>query len=276
MSLSRTGVVIIDSTCLKCFEDTKVLKRVQDNMRTVDLQIRLSAINILEVMKTPNLTIRNRLLDIIRNVSEGRPFLPWPFHLIRRSGQAHANGEKYFWSGDSDLEQNVYRSSITEQESDKAQRVMNSLEADFTKMHDNARKELNTFLRKHQNLDHWNTATAFLDQQWSTKSHLSYYIRGIWKKIKLPGRAPIKEILEDEVWRIFLEINGFAAFERAVQRKPPKRVHYPDLLQLIYVANNSRRIVVSSDGGFLRAALVILRHRYPNVRVEECSEFVAS
>ncbi len=168
MLISKTGVVIIDSTCLKCFGNTKVLKRVRDNMRTVDLQIRLSAINVLEVMKTPNLTRRNRLLNIVRDVSEGRSFLPWPFHLIERSGQAHASGEKYFWSGDSGLEQAVYGNSITEQDLDQAQKIMNSLEADFTHMHDNARKELNAFLRKHKALDHWNTAAAFLDQQWTT------------------------------------------------------------------------------------------------------------
>jgi len=275
MQISKTGVVIIDSTCLKCFGNTKVLNRVRDNMRTVDLQIRLSAINVLEVMKTPNPTIRNRLLNIVRDISEGRSFLPWPFHLIERSGQAHASGEKYFWSEDSGHEQAVYGNSITQQDLDKAQKIMNSLETDFTHMHDNARKDLNAILREHKARDHWKTAAAFLDQQWTTESNLSYYIRGIWKKIKLPGKAPIEAILEDEIWRIFLEINGFAAFERAVQKKPPKRVHYPDLLQLIYVANNSRRIVVSSDGGFLRAARVILRHRYPNVRVEECSEFLA-
>lgn len=267
--------MIIDSSCLKYFADSNVLKRVCDNMHTVDLQIRISAINVLEVMKTQNPTKRNELLNIIRNICEGRPFLPWPFDLIRRSGQAHASGEKYFCSEDSGHEQAVYENSIPQQDLDQAQKIMTSLEEDFTHMHDNARKKLNCFLRKHNALDHWNTAADFLDEQWTTESHLSHHIRGIWKKIKLPGNAPIMAILEDEIWRIFLEINGFAAFERAVQKKQPKRVHYADLLQLIYVANSSRRIVVSADGGFLRAARAILRHRYPNVRVEECSEFVA-
>ncbi|MCG7851883.1 MAG: hypothetical protein MIO92_05120 [Methanosarcinaceae archaeon] len=275
MPISKTGVVIIDTTCLKCFENAKVLEQVWDNMRTVDLQIRLSAINILEVMKTENPTIRNRLLKIIKDISEGRAFLPWPHDLIKESGKAHTRGEKYFWSGDSGYEQAVYGNSITEQDLDKARKTMNSLETDFTHMHDNARKELKPFLRKHKTVDYWDTATAFLDEVWTTESHLSDYIRGIWKKIKFPGKAPIEAILEDEVWRIFLEINGFAAFERAVQKKQPKRVHYPDLLQLVYVANNPRRIVVSSDVGFLRAARVILQHRYPNVRVEECSNFLA-
>ena len=252
MPISKTGVVIIDSSCLKCFGDNKVLQRIRENMRTVDLQIQLSAINVLEVMKTPSLTRRNRLLNIIRDISERRPFLPWPLDLIKRSGKAHASGEKGFWSGESGLEQVVYGNSITAKDVIGAQQLMDSLETDFTDMHENAGKELRPFLRKHKTADHWNTAAAFLDELWTTESHLSDYIRGIWKVIKLSGKAPIEAILEDEIWRIFLEINGFAAFERAVQKKPPKRVHYPDLLQLIYVANNSRRIVVSSDGGFLR------------------------
>ena len=243
-------------------------------MRNVDLQIRLSAINILEVMKTANPTIRKRLLKIIQDVSEGRPFLPWPHYLIKESGKAHARGEKHFWSGDSGYEQDVYGSSFTEQDLDKARKTMNSLETDFTHMHDNARKKLTPLLPKRA-VDYWDTAAAFLDEVWTTESHLSYYIRRIWKVMKLPGKAPIGAILDDEIWRIFLEINGFASFERAVQKKPPKRVHYPDLLQLIYVGNHPRRIVVSSDGGFLRAAHLILRNQYPNVRVEECSEFVA-
>lgn len=275
MSISKTGVVIVDSSCLKCFENAKVLKRIQDNMRTVDLQIRLSAINILEVMKTPNITIRDRLLDIIRNVGEGRPFLPWPLDLIKLSGMAHASGEKDFWSGESGLEQEVYENSVSPKRVRDAQKLMDSIEYDFTNMHDNAKRKLKPLLRKHKIPDHYNTAAVFLDEVWTTESHLSDYIHGIWKKIKLPGKAPIEAILEDDLWRIFLEINGFAAFERAVQEEQPKRVHYPDLLQLVYVANNFRRIVVSSDVGFLRAARVILQHRYPNVRVEDCSDFLA-
>jgi hypothetical protein len=270
--MSKTGVVIIDSSCLKYFKDIHVLNRVLRNMRTVDLQIRLSAINVLEAMKTRNDNNRQLLFDIIRQVSEGRVFLPWPHDLIRLSGESIAKGEQGFWSGESGLEQAVYGNCITEDDMIGAQQMMDSLEEDFTHMHENARRELNTFLRKHEALDHWNTASAFLDQQWTTESHLSYYIRGIWKKIKLPGNALIEALLEDEIWRIFLEINGFAAFERAIQKKQPKRVHYADLLQLIYVANSSRRIVVSADGGFLRAARAILSHRYPNVRVVECSE----
>jgi hypothetical protein len=276
MSISKTGAVIVDSSCLKYFENAEVLKQVRDNLQTVDMQIRLSAINILEVMKTPNTTIRDRLLKIIRNVNEGRPFLPWPLDLIRQSGNAHASGKNGFWCGESGLEQAVYENSITPNHVIGSKQLMDSLERDFTDMHENAGRELKPFLRKYKTVNHWDTATAFLDEVWTTEFHLSYYIRRIWKVMELPGDAPIEAILEDEIWRIFLEINGFAAFERAVQKEPPKRVHYPDLLQLIYVSNVSKRIVVSSDGGFLRAARVILSNRYQNVPVEECSEFVAS
>jgi hypothetical protein len=170
----------------------------------------------------------------------------------------------------------VYGNSIKPERVMGAQQLMDSLESDFTDMHENARRELKPFLNECKSTDHYNTAAAFLDEVWTTEYHLSDYIGGIWKVMGLSGKAPIEAILADEIWRIFLEVNGFAAFERAVQKEPPKRVHYPDLLQLIYVSNASKRIVVSSDGGFLRAARVILRNRYPNVRVEECSEFVAS
>lgn len=267
----QIGVVIVDSCCLSFLEDPSVLKRVRKDMRIADMQIRLSAINILEAVKTPISVIRDRLLKIIRGVSEGRPFLPWPLDLIKKSGQAIANGEISFWSGESGLEKKVYENSITNIDVISASERMDSLEDHFTIMHDEARKELQRLLREN-NSSKLNTAKAFLDQIWSTKSHLEYHIRNIWETLCLPGSPPIETILEDEIWQIFFDINGFGAFERAVVKEQPKRVHYPDLLQLMYVANNPRRIVVSNDSGFLRGARTILLNRYPCVRVLGCSD----
>lgn len=271
MSISGPGVVILDSSCLSFLEPHNNLNRVLNNMRTVDLQIRLSAINILEAVKTPSAPVRNCLLQIIREVSEGRPFLPWPHDLIKRSGQAMANGKHSFWSDESGLEKALYENSITDRDVDPAQKIMDSLESDFTNMHNDARNKIQPLLRKNNSL-YWDTAKAFLDQIWTTKSHFEYYALKIWEKIGLPKNPNIETLWENEIWRIFHEINGFAAFERAFQKKTPKRVHYPDLLQLIYVANNPRRIVVSKDKGFLRAARTILQNRYRCVRILECSD----
>jgi len=240
-------------------------------MRITDLQIRLSSINILEAVKTPDANIRSRLLRIIRNVSEGRPFLPWPLELIKRSGEAIARGDTSFLSGDSGLETKVYENSVSDRDVDSAKKRMDSLESNFIRMHDTARKELQTFLRSNNSYK-WESATAFLDQVWSQRSHLEYHIGNIWETLCLPGNPPFDQILKDEIWKIFFDINGFAAFERAVIKEQPKRVHYPDLLQLMYVANSPRRIVVTGDDGLLRAARAILVDRYPCVRILVCSE----
>ncbi len=271
MNNSQQGVVIIDGCCFRFLEKPSVLQRVRKDMRISDLQIRLSSINILEAVKTPEEKTRNRLLKIIKNVSEGRPFLPWPLELIKKSGETIARGETSFWSGESGLETKVYENIISDKDVDSAKKRMDSLESNFIRMHKIARKKLQVFLRGN-NSCRWDTATAFLDQVWSQKSHLEYHIRNIWKTLCLPGNPPIESILKDEIWQIFFDINGFAAFERAIIKEQPKRVHYPDLLQLVYVASNPRRIVVSGDGGLLRAARSILLGRYPCVRVLDCSE----
>lgn len=271
MNNSQQGVVIIDGCCFRFLENPSVLKRVRKDMRITDLQIRLSSINILEAVKTPDAKTRSRLLKIIKSVSEGRPFLPWPLELIRKSGETIARGDTSFCSGESGLETKVYGNSISDKDVDSAKKRMDSLESDFIRMHDSARKKLQGFLRGN-NSYRWDAATAFLDQVWSQRSHLEYHIRNIWKTLGLPGIPPIETILKDEIWQIFFDINGFAAFERAISKEQPKRVHYPDLLQLIYVANSPRRIVFSGDDGLLRAARAILLNRYPCVRVLNCSE----
>jgi hypothetical protein len=89
----------------------------------------------------------------------------------------------------------------------------------------------------------------------------------IWKALRLPGDPPLKQLLENETWKLLIDAEGLAVYERAVIKEQPKRVHRMDLLQLVYLGGSHSRVLATADEPFLRAATQILRGRYPNVRV---------
>ena len=273
--MGRSGIVILDTSALKYLEDPDAKKRVRANMRAADLFIRPSVINLLEILKTENPSIRERLRDIMRDFCQGMPLLPWPHDLVKEIGTAVAENRNQVaitetgveWLLDAPPEE-------VKQQVELAQEVMRSLEQEFTDLHDDARPELQSFLKEHDLKDHWHDGAAYLDEIWSRRPHIDDYVIGIWKQLGLPGEPPVATMLNNEVWKVFLEATGFAAYERAVQQQPPKRVQYADLLQFVYIGASTRRILVSDDNGFLRAAEAVLRERYPTVRVMAASDFV--
>jgi len=79
----------------------------------------------------------------------------------------------------------------------------------------------------------------------------------------------------NEAWRLLLDIEGLAVYERTVARKQPKRVHRFDLIQLIYLAGGTERIMVTAEKPLIRAGNLILGTRYSNARMVHISEIVS-
>jgi len=122
--------------------------------------------------------------------------------------------------------------------------------------------------------DQYESATEFLVQEWVGSDLRRDYAAVTWSALKLPGDAPVEALERNEAWRLLLDAEGIALYERAVARKQPKRVQRMDLLQLIYLAGARRRILATSDAGLLRAGAAILPGRYLNARVVSAADIL--
>ena len=111
-------------------------------------------------------------------------------------------------------------------------------------------------------------------QEWVGSDLRRDYAAVTWSALKLPGDAPVEALERNEAWRLLLDAEGIALYERAVARKQPKRVQRMDLLQLIYLAGARRRILATSDAGLLRAGAAILPGRYLNARVVSAADIL--
>ena len=80
---------------------------------------------------------------------------------------------------------------------------------------------------------------------------------------------------QNEAWRLLLDAEGVAVYERAIATVQPKFVQRLDLLQLIYLAGESKRMIVTSDKGLLRAGNAILPGRYPGARAVHLDDLLS-
>lgn len=231
--------------------------------------------NVLEVVKTKNSSVRARLLTTIAELAGGRPLLPWPHELLRQVGEAVAEGKDGTKVGDRRLQWLLEEpDSISESEIENVRVFLQDREEDFTAMHRRARRVLRPLLREHGALDQWESVGEFLESVWNDPDHLDDYLIALWGALECPGQAPVEELREVGAWRLFLEGVGAAAFERAVRAQMPKRVQEADLLQLVYLGGTQRRILVTNDRRFRELASSVLHGRHNLARVVSANKFL--
>ena len=98
------GAIVFDTNAIKILEDEHVRSRVIASLRVVDLGVRLSAVNVLELAKTENVRVRNWLLGVADALSSDRWILPLPGVLLRlwakrRLHRRHGFRTTGFWHG---------------------------------------------------------------------------------------------------------------------------------------------------------------------------------
>jgi hypothetical protein len=271
----REGVVIFDNSSLRHFLNPDVRKRVKGSMRAAHLIALPSEINLIEAMAAPN-AIREQLLELLRWLGQGRVILPWTFQFLIMTGRAILAGdESVTYRGGRGLERFLHPSAVTDAHSAAARKWMAALEERFTDMHEEASRKIRPQLRERGLVGHWQSARQFLDEYWNVHGMREHFAEIMWRTLKLPGAAPVAKMLETEAWRIALDVEGFAVFERAVSTKKRKKVHRPEMLELAYLATSDRRIIVADDRGFVEAATDLLRGRFLNARAMHVSEFIA-
>lgn len=256
------GVVVLDTSCYAHLVKPAVWERLNRSLRTAHLEARPTAINMFELLSTPNPRVRQRLLKTFHQIAAGRRVLPWPRDLLRHVGEAIRDGEHECRLAATWLDGLLVDPARSGLQQQRALAFCRRVETQFTNSHRDARKAVQSFLREHGIQDAWSSAAEFLDSQWSTPNLLGHFSEIIWRALQLDGAPPIDDLLTNDTWRLYLEAEGLAVFQRGIMRRQSKRVQRMDLLQLVYMSVRDRRILASADEPFLSAATCLLHRRY--------------
>jgi hypothetical protein len=271
-----TGIVILDASCWKRLADRKVEGRVRASLRAVDLTVWPTTMNVLEAAATKNTRVRTRLFDVISRMSDGRPLLSFPAELLMQVGEAIARGEPRVTIARGVIDSWLTNVPLANARQDRAVELLSGMDHFFDTVFDKARAEVQSELRALGVLDRWESLAAFLDGPWADIDNVRSTIAYAWRGLGLKGNPPVEQLLENEVWQLFVHVEGAAFYQRTVIRQRQKRVQWRDLLQLVYLAGSHHRIFVTGDKALHAAATNVLAERHPGARAMLVDDFIAS
>lgn len=270
------GIVVLDANAFWQCENPEVQERVIANCRAADLLFDPTAVNLFEIVQTPNPDRRSRLLSAMAAMSYGRPLLPLPLECLRQVGEMISRNQETLEHEPSDFEWMLYEPDrITDDHVTRVAMLLDQQQADFDARHNSARRHVRELLKSKRLGDPWGSSIRFLEEQWTTRSHLDTYIERYWSQLGLAGPAPIDAVFANETWRLSFEGLGATVYERAVASQLVQPAHANDIAQLVYLAGNPKRVLVTDDRGLQRVAKDVLSGRYLGTRVMSVSEFVA-
>lgn len=269
------GSVILDANAIGRLEDVPTRERFQRSLKAADLSVWVTAINVLEALKHKNAQVRTRLLSTLRALSEKHWVLPLPSEVLKRAGRMITERATEFTHEESGFEWLLHdQTRIEATHIEQASDLLADAQRTFDNAHRKGRRVFRRFLKQQGAKDPWGSIPSFLDNQWMVGSHLDSYVESIWAQLGLPGNAPIDEVLENEAWRLYFEGTGATVYERAIVSQSPQPAHLHDVVQLVYLAGASKRILVTDDNGLSRVASAVLRGRHKQSRVMSVMELL--
>ncbi len=260
-----SGLLILDNNAFKQLAQPEAVVRLQKNIRTVDLIVQPTEVNLLEITAAPE-HVRTRLIAALRQVAPGMALLPWPVKLLQEIGQAIVSGQPAYRAKPSGSEWYLNDPDALREIHEDVVGFNRNLEAAFSELHNENRQKVRDHMRRSSSRNDVRSAREFLDRYWVGSELRRIYAEVTWSALELPGVAPIDTLEKSEAWRLLLDAEGVATYERAAARKQPKVVQRMDLFQLIYLAGARRRVLATSDISLLRVSAAILTGRYPNAR----------
>lgn len=273
---NEPGTLILDTNCIGRLESNAARHRFEVNTRVADWRVYPTVVNVLEILNTENPHVRSRLLGTLAYLAANRPLMPWPYELLKIIAQAILEKKGRIELGPSEFEWILdHPERVSDEQLDAARTLLNDQEMRFREMHERGRPKLQAELKRQGLRYAWPTPRDFLDQTWTTESHLDTYVEQIWGDFGFPSPAPVSTILRTETWRLFFDGQGIGAYERGVAERPPKQVHQMDLVQLVYLGESRRRMIATADQGMLRAAKHVLEGRYPGARAIHIDELLS-
>lgn len=269
------GILILDNNCYAQLEDSRNAAHFASNLRIADLLPQPSEVNLIEATAASPDSVRERLLRTIDRVRDGYPLLPWPFALLKLIGQSILEGRHRFRLESRGIEWYLEDMDAARRLSQEVLAFQRGIEKAFTDFHAKRRQQLHRQLKERRETEDFESSRDFLERVWVGSETRKDFAEVTWNALGLPSPAPVESLEENEAWRLLLDAEGVALYERAIATTQPKMVQRLDLIQLVYLGGAPRRVIASADRGFLRAANNILRGRYSNARAIHIAELIS-
>jgi hypothetical protein len=269
-----TGILLLDNNCYSHLIKPGAMSAFRANLRVIDFVAQPSEVNLLEAAAAPA-PVRVRLFKVIRDVIGAQPVLAWPFRMLKEIGQAIARGEAVVTIGESGKEWYLDDDDAVSALQAEVKEFQERLEREFDRLHERNRKTIRSKMRNSGMEAAFESTAEFLDSYWQQSDTRRDYANVTWTSFGLPGEAPMDALNLNESWRLLLDAEGVAVYERAITKTQPKFVHRLDLIQLTYLGLAQRRMIATADAPLLRAANEILLSRYPNARAIHIKDLVS-
>lgn len=262
------GVVVLDTNALKIFEDPEVREKLFGSLRAANLILRLSTTNIIEILKTENPRVRDRLLVTARALCEQSYLMPPPTALLKQASEAFLQGESFFRVAESGVEWILFEPErLTSEHLTHARRIWAEQEQTWDDAYARGRSPIRRVIEENHGRDPWGSVSEFLDQHWMRVNQLDTFMERTWEGLSLPGKAPIEMLMCHETWRMYFEAQGAVIYERIVANQATRPAETADVYQMVYLTGAARRILVTEDRAFRRVSAAVLLGRYLGSRV---------
>ena len=266
-----SGILILDNDCYSHLEDEHARMRFRANLKTIDFVAQPTELTLVEAGVAPAAR-RARVLGVMRELKGNQPLLLWPIALLKKISLAIVAGDPHLVIGASGKEWYLDDEAAIAQLVTEVQAFRLKLEYEYSVFHAKNRARFQRELKRLGLQADFESAADFLDSVWLRSPARQEYVDATWRGLQLPGAPPMNDINRNECWRLLLDGEGLAFYERVLVKVQPKRVHRADLLQLVYLGASPRRMIATADGPFLRAANTILTGRYGNARAVNISD----
>jgi hypothetical protein len=256
------GILVLDNNCYSYLTKPGALSNFRANLRVINFVAQPSEVNLLEAAAAPS-HVRSQLFKVLREIIGEQPVLMWPFALLKKIGEAILRGEPHVAIGESGKEWYLDDEEAVAALQAEVMEFQDRLEREFAGLHARNRKSIQSKMRKRGMDTSFESTAHFLDAYWQQSESRRDYAAATWTAFGLPGDPPIDALNLNESWRLLLDAEGVAVYERAITRVQSKFVHRLDLIQLTYLGLASRRMIATADGPLLRTGNAILSGRYP-------------
>lgn len=256
-------VLILDNNTIRKLEHDVARTRLLANLKATGREFWPSAMNVLEALKERDPRERAEHLRTLHTLAGDSYVLSMPTDALKEIAQSYASDNDTVTWAEPRLTALMRRPEhVTAEQVSAVRTHFRERERDFDSVQERAGRDIIPLLKAKGGRDRWPDLGAFLDEVWSTPSHLSGYLTGLWKIWAFPGRAPVRDLLGDRCFRLYLEGWGATMYARHLAHPQFRRVEHADLLQLVYAGSAKSTVLVSDDRGFRDVANAILRGRY--------------
>lgn len=273
--MTRARLFLLDNCCLLRLQSPTTRARLKANLRASGQEFWPSGMNVIEAAKSRDRDKRTRLLSTLSELAGDNHALTLPTEGLRRIALAHAQGAATVdWSEPRLTAWFRDPEAVTDEEAADARAHLIAQEQSFNETHARASSALRPVFKTDGARFKWTTPAQFLDEVWSTPSHLGAYFDILWDLWQLPGSAPTEELLKHDAWRLFFDGWGATVYARHIAHPQLGLVQSSDIQQLVYFSTAPGRILATEDVEFRALANSILARRYHLARVVSLDEML--